>query len=62
MLLGSMAGISLILAALRTLGNPLWVLPIYFVVSYVELAVLALALLFVACKLEINPLINILNC
>ena len=51
MLLGSMAGISLILAALRTLGNPLWVLPIYFVVSYVELAVLALALLFVMCKL-----------
>ena len=51
MLLGSMAGISLILAVLRTLGNPLWVLPIYFVVSYVELAILALALLFVMCKL-----------
>ena len=51
MLLGSMAGISAILAVLRTLGNPLWVLPLYFVVSYVELAVLALALLFVACKL-----------
>ena len=51
MLLGSMAGISLILAALRTLGNPLWVLPVYFVVSYVELAILALALLFVMCKL-----------
>ena len=51
MLLGTMAGISVILAVLRTLGNPLWVLPLYFVVSYVELAVLALALLFVMCRL-----------
>ena len=50
MLLGSMAGISLILAVLRTLGNPLWVLPVYFVVSYVELAVIALAFLFVLCR------------
>ena len=47
MLLGSMAGISLILAVLRTLGNPLWVLPVYFVVSYVELAALALGFLVV---------------
>ena len=51
MLLGSIAGISLILAVLRTLGDPFWVLPIYFVVSYVELAVLVLAQLFVMCKL-----------
>ena len=51
MLLGAIAGISLILAAVRTLGNPLWVLPLYFVVSYVELIVLALALLFVMCRL-----------
>ena len=46
MLLGSIAGISVILAILRTLGNPFWVLPLYFVVSWAELAVLALALLF----------------
>ena len=51
MLLGAIAGISLILAAVRTLGNPLWVLPLYFAVSYVELIVLALALLFVMCRL-----------
>ena len=51
MLLGAIAGISLILAAFRTLGNPLWVLPLYFAVSYVELIVLALALLFVMCRL-----------
>lgn len=51
MLLGSMAGISLILAVVRTLGNPIWVLPLYFAVSYAELALLALALLFVMCKL-----------
>ena len=47
MLLGAIAGISLILAVVRTLGNPFWVLPLYFAVSYVELIVLALALLFV---------------
>ena len=51
MLLGAIAGISLILAAVRTLGNPLWVLPLYFAVSYVELIVLALALLIVMCRL-----------
>ena len=51
MLLCSIAGISLILAVLRTLGNPFWVLPLYFVLSYVELAILALALLFVMCRL-----------
>ena len=51
MLLCSIAGISLILAVLRTLGNPAWVLPLYFVLSYAELAILALALLFVMCRL-----------
>ena len=51
MLLGTIAGISLILAVVRTLGNPLWVLPLYFAVSYVELLVLALAVLFVMCRL-----------
>ena len=51
MLLGSIAGISVILAVLRTLGNPLWVLPIYFVVSYVELAAVALAFLLILCRL-----------
>ena len=51
MLLGAIVGISLILAAVRTLGNPLWVLPLYFAVSYVELIVLALALLIVMCRL-----------
>ena len=51
MLLGAIAGISLILAVVRTLGNPLWVLPLYFAVSYVELIVLALAFLFVLCRL-----------
>ena len=51
MLLCTIAGISLILAVLRTLGNPVWVLPLYFAVSYVELMILALALLFVMCKL-----------
>ena len=51
MLLCSIAGISLVLAVLRTLGNPVWVLPLYFAVSYVELMILALALLFVMCKL-----------
>ena len=51
MLLGAIAGISAILAVVRTLGNPLWVLPLYFVVSYVELVILALALLFVMCRL-----------
>ena len=47
MLLCSIAGISLILAVLRTLGNPAWVLPLYFVLSYAELFILALAFLFV---------------
>lgn len=51
MLLYSIAGISLILAVLRTLGNPVWVLPLYFVLSYAELAILALGFLFVLCKL-----------
>ena len=51
MLLGSIAGISVILAVLRTLGNPLWVLPVYFVVSYVELAAVALAFLLILCRL-----------
>ena len=51
MLLCSIAGISLILAVFRTLGNPFWVLPLYFVLSYAELAILALAFLFVLCKL-----------
>ena len=51
MLLCTIAGISLILAVLRTLGNPAWVLPLYFVLSYAELFILALAFLFVLCKL-----------
>ena len=51
MLLGAIAGISLILAVVRTVGDPLWVLPLYFVVSYAELVILALALLFVMCRL-----------
>ena len=51
MLLGFIAGISLILAVLRTLGNPFWALPLYFAVSYVELLALALALLLVLCGL-----------
>ena len=51
MLLGAIGGISLILAVVRTLGNPLWVLPLYFALSYAELFILALALLFVMCKL-----------
>ena len=51
MLLCSIAGISLILAVLRTLGNPLWVLPVYFVVSYVEVAAVALAFLLILCRL-----------
>ena len=51
MLLGSIAGISVILAVLRTLGNPLWVLPVYFVVSYVELSAVALAFLLILCRL-----------
>ena len=51
MLLGSICGISLIVAALRTIGDPLWVLPLYFLVSCVELTLLALALLFVMCRL-----------
>ena len=51
MLLGMMTGISVILAAVRTIGDPLWVLPLYFAVSWAEMAILALALLFVMCKL-----------
>ena len=51
MLLSFIASVSLFLAVLRTLGNPLWVLPLYFVLSCAELLILAGALLFVLCRL-----------
>ena len=51
MLLGGIAGISVVLASLRTMGDPLWVWPLYFLLSCVELTIVALALLFVMCRL-----------
>ena len=51
MLLGAFAGIALIRAVAVTLGEPLWVLPLNFVISCVGLVLLALVVLLLMCRL-----------
>ena len=51
MLLGAFAGIALIRAVAVTLGEPLWVLPLNFVISYVGLVLLALVVVLLMCRL-----------
>lgn len=43
--------LSLVLAAVRTIGEPLWVLPLYFIVCYIELFVAAVAFCVIICAL-----------
>ena len=51
MILGGIAVISLIAAVLTAVGTSLWLLPVFFILYYAALFLLALIFLFVLCRL-----------